>query len=116
MDVSVWKDISKEPYKRDYILQKRPVILWSLIIVATPSETRRVYSREFHDYVCAIVNFTITYVKNREFLIHVCEIHICSHGVSTNVYFIYIWKRSRVHYGVATISRLLKIIGLFCRI
>jgi len=27
---------SKEPYKRDAILQKRPIILRSLIIVATP--------------------------------------------------------------------------------
>jgi len=27
---------AKEPYKRDYILQKRPVILRSLLIVATP--------------------------------------------------------------------------------
>jgi len=27
---------AKEPYKRDYILQKRPVILRSLHIVATP--------------------------------------------------------------------------------
>jgi len=26
---------AKEPYKRDYILQKRPIILRSLIIVAT---------------------------------------------------------------------------------
>ena len=26
----------KEPYKRDYILQKRPIILGSLLIVATP--------------------------------------------------------------------------------
>jgi len=28
--------LAKEPYKRDYILQKRPVILRSLLIVATP--------------------------------------------------------------------------------
>ena len=28
----------KEPYKRDYILQKRPIILRSLLIVATPYE------------------------------------------------------------------------------
>jgi len=28
--------IVKEPYKRDYILQKRPIILRSLLIVATP--------------------------------------------------------------------------------
>jgi len=27
---------AKEPYKRDYILQKKPVILRSLLIVATP--------------------------------------------------------------------------------
>ena len=29
---------AKEPYKRDDILQKRPVILRSLLIVATPYE------------------------------------------------------------------------------
>ena len=28
-----------EPYKRDNILQKRPIILWSLLIVATPSRS-----------------------------------------------------------------------------
>jgi len=49
---------TKEPYKTDYILQKRPIILRSLLIVATPQ-----------------------------------------------------WRC----YGVATISRLLKIIGLFCK-
>ena len=27
---------AKEPYKREYILQKRPIILRSLLIVATP--------------------------------------------------------------------------------
>jgi len=27
---------AKEPYKRGYVLQKRPIILRSLIIVATP--------------------------------------------------------------------------------
>ena len=27
--------LAKEPYKRDYILQKRPIILRSLLIVAT---------------------------------------------------------------------------------
>jgi len=27
---------AKEPYKRDYILQKRPIILRSLLIIATP--------------------------------------------------------------------------------
>jgi len=32
----------KEPYKRDHILQKRPMILRSLLIVATPYEERKV--------------------------------------------------------------------------
>jgi len=27
---------AKEPYKKDYVLQKRPIILRSLLIVATP--------------------------------------------------------------------------------
>jgi len=31
-----WVSFAKEPYKRDYILQKRPKILRSLLIVATP--------------------------------------------------------------------------------
>jgi len=51
---------AKEPYKRDDILQKRPIILWSLLIV----------------------------------------------GQS---------KRYLIRYGVATISKLLKMIGLFCK-
>ena len=29
-------EVAKEPYKRDYIQQKRPIILRSLLIVATP--------------------------------------------------------------------------------
>jgi len=33
---SVCISSAKEPYKRAYILQKRPVILRSLLIVATP--------------------------------------------------------------------------------
>jgi len=31
-----WVYFAKEPYKRDYILQKRPIILRRLLIVATP--------------------------------------------------------------------------------
>ena len=32
----LWVSFAKEPYKKDYILQKRPIILRSLLIVATP--------------------------------------------------------------------------------
>jgi len=35
----------KEPYKRDYMLQKRPVILRSLHIVATPYQKRPSYTK-----------------------------------------------------------------------
>jgi len=38
---------AKWPYKRDYILQKRPVILRSLLIVATPYTPTR-------DILCTI--------------------------------------------------------------
>jgi len=33
--VKLYVSFAKEPYKRDYILQKRPIILRSLLIVAT---------------------------------------------------------------------------------
>jgi len=32
----LWVSFAKEPYKTDYSLQKRPIILRSLLIVATP--------------------------------------------------------------------------------
>jgi len=34
--LELWVSFVKKPYKRDYILQKRPIILRSLLIVATP--------------------------------------------------------------------------------
>jgi len=34
--IIVWVSFAKEPYKRDIILQKIPIILRSLLIVATP--------------------------------------------------------------------------------
>jgi len=48
--VELHVSFAKEPYKRDYILQKRPVILRSLLIVATAY----VYSRYTDSYVCII--------------------------------------------------------------
>ena len=61
-----WHICEKEPYKRDCILEKRPIFLRSLLIVATP-----------YEYVLA-----------------------------------HMWRRG---YGVATISRLPKNIGIFCK-
>jgi len=34
--LKVQVSFAKEPYKRDYLLQKRPIILRSLLIIATP--------------------------------------------------------------------------------
>jgi len=38
---------AKEPYKKDYILQKRPIILRSLLIVATPYLSFRAFPHLF---------------------------------------------------------------------
>ena len=44
---------TKEPYKRNYILQKRPIILRSLLIVATPqSRGNRLRACHVHTYGC----------------------------------------------------------------
>jgi len=40
---------AKEPYKRDFILQKRPIILRSLLIVATPYDHYlKIYQRQIY--------------------------------------------------------------------
>jgi len=44
--VSFAKEFAKEPYKRDDILQKRPIILRSLLTIATPYQHRDVETRE----------------------------------------------------------------------
>ena len=42
--LKLYVSFAKEPYKRDYILQKRPTILRSLLIVATPYQKSQVIS------------------------------------------------------------------------
>ena len=46
---------AKEPYKRDYILQKGPVILRSLLIVATPDLTWLIHREIMSDIVLSYV-------------------------------------------------------------
>jgi len=132
-------------------LQKRPIILRSLLIVATPYTWDMTHSYVWHaSFICVtwlihMCDLTDSYVWHDSFmrvtwLIHMCDtthsyvwhaswripiretrlIHMCDmpHDV-----FLYVrhdsfvcvrsWRRA---YGVAPISRLLKIIGLFCRI
>ena len=77
--LKIYVSFAKEPYKKDDILQKRPVTSRSLLIVATP------YELWLRALLWALENAT---------------------GGVTGL---------TIGYGVATISRLLKIIGLFCR-
>ena len=77
---------AKEPYKRDTTLQKRPRIVSILLIIATP-------------YVW---NFMLIPSSSHMYEICTCPAACVVHMTHS--------------YGVATISRFLKIIGLFCRI
>ena len=74
---------AKEPYKRDYILQKRPMISRSLLIVATPffllevSEARAYcLQKETHAHTYTHIH-THTYTH-----IHrICVTHVYVYGV-----------------------------------
>ena len=52
--LKVWVSFSKEPHKRDDMLQKRPIILRSLLIVATQYQYTNAYQKHAlaHSYVC----------------------------------------------------------------
>ena len=74
-----------------------------------------------HPYIIQINNthailYTIHYIVWSRVDMHILH-H--AHIPYTNYIFVMIWQaetKISLHYGVATISRLLKIIGLFCRI
>ena len=56
---------AKEPYKRDYILQKRPSLLRSLLIVATPKQSttsRRTTSTAHTDLVTHTHTSKLTHI------------------------------------------------------
>ena len=74
---------AKEPYKRDYILQKRSIIRRSLLIIATPYADVYMYMYSIN---------TAPYSMGKGTYLHL------------------------IIYGMATVSRIDKIIGLFCRI
>jgi len=82
---------AKEPYKRGVILQKIPIILISLLLEATP------YTQIFNksDSVCCSVLQCVA----------VCLRLINSLIVSSHLF----------HITMASSSRLIKIIGIFCR-
>ena len=83
---------TKEPYKRDDILQKRPISL----IEATP----------YASCVCSAAGIPSAFVLTSfEYVRQDAFIWACVGQPKTN----------KQHYKVATISRLLQITGLFCK-
>jgi len=166
--LKLWVSFVKEPYKRDYVLQKRPIILRSLIIVATPyvyphtcvSKYIHVYAYIYigmiyiyvniwwisctHTFICICVHIRIcTYTHTHiNIQIHLSiDLHMRIHWNVPVIFhcsactFVcvceYAWESARARayvflslflhavvdlmYGVATISRLLQIIGLLCK-
>jgi len=49
--IKLWVSFANEPYKGDYILQKRPIILSILLTVATPYATL-IYNQSYRIHVC----------------------------------------------------------------
>jgi len=128
--VCIWLCMSlvsfaKEPYKRDDILQKRPVYTHFFDIV-------RVY-----DYVClgsllqkspikemlfckrdlyTPISLTLCVYMTMYVFDTVCVyMSFTSSCVYMTMQYPFLWHVCVYDYGVAVISRLLKIIGLFCK-
>jgi len=80
---------AKEPYKRDYVLQKRPIILRRLLIVATP-----------YLYLCkCIMNiYTHRYIYTNIFVcIHICICTCICIFTCIHTYYIYIHAYAYIH-------------------
>ena len=98
---------AKEPYKRDYILQKRPIKAHTSYVCVIHDTHRMCVSH----ITCALYLCTPIHYVRAHFtcaLYIMCAVNLCISAYTT-------CARYDVRYGVATISRLLKIIGLFCR-
>ena len=79
--LKLYVSFAKEPYKRDYILQKRPAILRSLLIVATPYRCQQLETSEcMHVYMYVFFS-SISVIR----LIHMCDM---THG--------YVWHDSLI--------------------
>ena len=124
----------KEPYKRDDILQKRPTILRSLLIVATPYQIPNIY---MYTRLTRLVSLVYMYTKYGVATISrllkmiglFCKRALQKRRYSAKETYNFkeptnrshpipnIWMHiSRIWYGVATVSRIDKITGRFCRI
>jgi len=109
--VGFWKwyvFLAKEPCKRDDILQKRPMILRSLLIVTTPYQRLDSFVNTW-EYIDMSHTFIHPHELSRNELRHMCDMtHSCvRHDTSTCA----TWRHDM--YDLATISRPLTITRLF---
>ena len=90
---------AKEPYKRDDILQKRPIILRTQLTVATPYHT--------------LESIHYTYTTH---LIHIPHTPMNIYLRDSDTYTTHLnIPHTPDTYGVALVSRIDKMIGLFCK-
>jgi len=54
--LKLWVSFAKEPHKRDYVLQKRPIILRSLLIIATTAMSTGVF-KNIEILSCALPHY-----------------------------------------------------------
>jgi len=104
--VGSWKlqvSFAKEPNKRECILRKRHVIVRSLLIVANP------YVR-----TCRMVSVWMQRATRLSTHIHGDTVQHTALHRNTDTIYIYVYVYTHI-YGVASTSRLLKTIGLFCK-
>ena len=133
--LQIWVSFAKEPCKRDYVLQKRSVFFRRLLTIAPPHPFLHFEASNcwwHYSWSACICSYVCTCATTHSWLLHMRAMHsyVChdhfnparervpwSSIVFTLPHAAYRHTQAHVDwYGVATISRLLQIIGLFCRI
>jgi len=79
--INLQVSFAKEPYKRDYTLQKRLIILRSLLIEATPYHIRCIYVLHIiyeceHIYISYILYLYVAYVHTLAYMLYLCAAYI----------------------------------------
>ena len=131
----LYRTFAKEPYKRDYILQKRPansyrtpewvmfIYEWVMSHIWMSHVTHM--NASCHTYECVMSHIWMCHVWMRPvWMRHVTHMNVSRMDASCHTYkcvmyecMSYIYLTTSVwSHGLPTISKLLKIKGLFCRI
>ena len=138
--LKIYVSFAKEPYKRDYILQKRPIRLGSLLIVATPYVFVHLEVLFWKISYQEASSFTWKFcfgrlVTKRRLVFQVLLCHFSTAASCFCMLHLVFWCLGRfvpkicdvvkvllhafvtqICYGVAAVSRIDKITGLSCRI